>query len=172
MNDLEIRACTNDDLPDLKFLSEKTFTDSFGDDNKEEDLKAYLKENFSLDKLDGELRNEHSRIYIAYFRGEPAAYMKLNFEEAHTEKGYENALEVQRIYVMKQFKGKKIGLSLMEKAMEIARCARLNYIWLGVWEKNTAAMSFYRKLGFEKIGEHVFVIGEDRQVDYIMKLEL
>lgn len=172
MSELLIRECTLEDLSVLKFLSERTFTESFGDDNKEEDLKVYLEENFSPEKLRNELSNEHSTFYIVYNREEPAAYMKVNFEEAHTEKGYENSLEVQRIYVMKQYKGQKIGRSLMEKAVELGKCARLDYIWLGVWEKNTDALSFYKKLGFEKTGEHIFVIGEDRQKDYIMKLGL
>lgn len=172
MSELLIRECTLEDLPVLKVLSEKTFTESFGADNKEEDLKVYLEENFSDEKLADELKNEHSIFYLVYYREEPAAYMKVNFEEAHTEKGYENSLEVQRIYVLKQYKGQKIGRSLMEKAIELGRCRRLDYIWLGVWEKNSAALSFYAKLGFEKTGEHIFVIGEDRQKDFIMNLRL
>lgn len=171
-NDLLIRECTIEDLRILKTLSETTFIDSFGDDNNEEDLKVYLQDNFSIEKLEKELRNQNSRYYIALFHGEPAGYMKVNFEGAHTEKNYGDSLEVQRIYVLKKFIGQKIGKSLMERAMEIARSQNLYYLWLGVWERNTAAIGFYERMGFKKIGEHVFVIGNDKQLDYIMKLEL
>jgi len=171
-NDLLIRECTMEDLPILKTLSETTFIDSFGEDNDEEDLKAYLQENFSYEKLEKELRNENSRYYIVLFHGEPAGYMKVNFEGAHTEKDYGDSLEVQRIYVRKKFLRQKIGKSLMEKAMEIGRSRNLKYLWLGVWERNTAAIGFYERMGFRKIGEHVFVIGNDKQLDYLMKLEL
>ena len=172
IDDLLIRECTMEDLPILKALSETTFIDSFGEENNEQDLKAYLLDNFSVEKLDKELRNQHSRYYIALFRGKPAGYMKVNFENAHTEKNYGDSLEVQRIYVLKKFIGQKIGKSLMERAMEIARSRDLHYLWLGVWERNTAAIGFYERMGFKKIGEHVFVIGNDKQLDYIMKLEL
>ena len=171
-NDLLLRECTMEDLPIVKSLSETTFIDSFGEDNNEEDLKAYLLENFSVEKLEKELRNQYSRYYIVLFHGEPAGYMKVNFEGAHTEKNYGNSLEVQRIYVLKKFLGRKIGKSLMEKAMEIGRSGNLDYLWLGVWERNTSAIGFYERMGFKKIGEHIFVIGNDKQLDYLMKLEL
>ena len=172
MSDLLIRECTMEDLPTIKSLGEQTFIESFGEDNKKEDLNEYLLENFSPDKLEKVLQNVHSRFYLAFLSGEPAAYMKVNFEGAHTEKGYGNALEVQRIYVPRKYLGQKIGKKLMEKAMEIGRESDLDYLWLGVWEKNISAIGFYQSMGFEKIGEHIFVIGEDRQLDYLMKLEL
>lgn len=171
-DDLLIRECTMEDLPILKSLSEVTFIDSFGDDNNEEDLKAYLLENFSSEKLEKKLRNQHSRYYMALFLGEPAGYMKVNFEGAHTEINNENSLEVQRIYVLRKFIGQKIGKSLMEKAMEIGRSGNLDYLWLGVWERNIPAIGFYERMGFSKIGEHIFIIGNDQQLDYLMKLEL
>ena len=171
-NDLLIRECTIEDLQILKTLSETTFIDSFGEDNNEEDLKAYLQDNFSIEKLEKELRNQNSRYFLALLHGEPVGYMKVNFEGAHTEKNYGNSLEVQRIYVLKKFIGQSIGKSLMEKAKEIGRSQNLHYLWLGVWERNTAAIGFYERMGFKKIGEHVFVIGNDRQLDYLMKLEL
>jgi len=45
-------------------------------------------------------------------------------------------------------------------------------VWLGVWEKNNRAISFYKKWGFEKFGEHSFTLGDDIQNDWLMKKEL
>ena len=60
----------------------------------------------------------------------------------------------------------------MEVAIDLAYENNLEYVWLGVWEHNYKAIEFYKKKGFEKFGEHVFVLWEDEQVDYLMKLKI
>lgn len=37
-----------------------------------------------------------------------------------------------------------------------------------VWEHNLKAQRFYMREGFEKVGSHEFVMGEERQTDWIM----
>ncbi|NUO82171.1 hypothetical protein HUU05_19035 [candidate division KSB1 bacterium] len=41
-------------------------------------------------------------------------------------------------------------------------------MWLGVWERNAAAIAFYRKAGFVEVGTQTFQLGEDRQRDFLM----
>ena len=60
----------------------------------------------------------------------------------------------------------------MDKALTLAREQGKSYVWLGVWEKNEKAIRFYNKNGFYKISTHTFVIGDDAQTDYIMRLDL
>jgi len=98
--------------------------------------------------------------------------MKLNLDKTQTESEHDNTLEVQRIYVLREYKGKQIGKLLMQKAIEIGKSNNLNYIWLGVWENNINAIKFYEKLGFEKFDTHIFKLGEDEQIDNLMKLIL
>ena len=45
-------------------------------------------------------------------------------------------------------------------------------LWLGVWEHNPRAMTFYRKFGLEVVGTHAFMLGLDRQRDLIMSVKL
>jgi ribosomal protein S18 acetylase RimI-like enzyme len=45
-------------------------------------------------------------------------------------------------------------------------------VWLGVWELNARAIAFYEKWGFEKFGEHVFMLGTDPQTDFMMRKKL
>ena len=100
------------------------------------------------------------------------AYMKLNFDKAQTEPGHHNTLELQRIYILKEFKGKHIGKQLIQKTIEIGKENNLDYIWLGVWEYNLDAIKFYEKQGFKKFDTHIFKLGDDEQTDYLMKLIL
>ena len=65
-----------------------------------------------------------------------------------------------------------IGKILLDKAIELALDRKKDYIWLGVWEKNEKALAFYKKNNFIKISQHSFFMGDDEQLDYIMKKDL
>ena len=172
MNNYKIIRCTLKEIEELKEISEKTFIETFAEENTKEDMENYLKENFCYEKMEEEINNEGSIFYLVKCEDEVAAYMKVNFEKAQTESGYDNSLEIQRIYVLEKYKGKKIGKILMEKAKELGRTHNLEYIWLGVWENNFPAIKFYEKQGFEKFDTHIFVLGDDEQTDNLMKFVL
>ena len=61
---------------------------------------------------------------------------------------------------------------LYEKAIEIANQRNADYVWLGVWEENPRAISFYLKNGFVAFDKHIFKLGDDEQTDIMMKLLL
>lgn len=167
-----IKECSLEDIEKLKYISEKTFCETYSSENTEEDMKNYLKENFSYEHIESEVKNSASRFYIVEHNKEIIAYMKLNFDKAQTKNGHNNTLEVQRIYVLQEYKGNQIGKRLIEKAIQIGRDNDLKYIWLGVWENNINAIKFYEKQGFEKFGTCIFKLGEDEQIDNLMKLIL
>ena len=96
----------------------------------------------------------------------------LNFGQAQTEFNDNKALEIERIYVLKEFYGKKVGQVLYDKAFDIAKQAGADYLWLGVWEENQRAINFYKKNGFVEFDKHIFKLGDDEQTDIIMKLKL
>jgi ribosomal protein S18 acetylase RimI-like enzyme len=99
-------------------------------------------------------------------------YLKINTGQAQTELQDSQALEIERIYVLKSFHGKKVGQLLYEKAMSVAAELGVNYVWLGVWEKNARAIRFYSKNGFEPFDKHIFKLGDDVQTDIMMKKAL
>lgn len=172
MEQFIIKECTLEDAEKIKNISEKTFYETFSNENTKEDIENYLRENFSYEQVESELKNNNSRFYIVMYNEELAAYMKLNFDKAQSEKEHNNTIEVQRIYVLKEYKGNHIGKGLIQKAIDIGRDNHLKYIWLGVWENNINAIKFYEKLGFKKFDTHIFKLGEDEQTDNLMKLIL
>ena len=95
--------------------------------------------------------------------------MKINVGDAQTDMRDPDALEIERIYVTRDFQGLGLGRALVDKAMEAARAAKKKSVWLGVWEKNGNAISFYKKMGFSKAGSHDFYTGKKRQTDFIMR---
>jgi len=81
----------------------------------------------------------------------------------------DDSLEIERIYVIKKHQGKGIGNILMDKAINVARKNRKKYVFLGVWENNISAISFYKKNNFVKFDTHVFQLGDSKQTDWLMK---
>lgn len=169
---MQITKIDISDIENLQKISIRTFSETFSDVNSEEDMQKYLSEKLSLEQLKSEFENPNSEFYFAEENGEILGYLKLNFGNAQTEITDENAVEIERIYVLKEFLGQKVGQKLFEKSVEIGRERNCSYIWLGVWEENHRALRFYEKNGFEIFGKHDFVLGTDVQTDLMMKLNL
>lgn len=74
--------------------------------------------------------------------------------------------------MVKEYHGKKVGQLLYEKAIQVGLALGASYVWLGVWEKNLRAISFYRKNGFVEFDKHIFRLGNDEQTDIMMKRRL
>ena len=91
---------------------------------------------------------------------------------AQTELKENIGLEIERIYVLKEFHGKNVGQILYDTAFEVAKRINAEYLWLGVWEHNPRAINFYKKNGFVEFDKHIFKLGDDEQTDIMMKLKL
>ena len=119
-----------------------------------------------------EVKNENSEFYFAKIDNEVIAYLKVNYGESQTELKDNKSLEIERIYVSKEFHGKNVGQLLYNKAIEVAEQRGSEYVWLGVWEQNPRAIRFYEKNGFAVFDKHIFKLGNDEQIDILMKLKL
>lgn len=172
MNDIDIQKVTLNDIAQLQKIGRQTFIETFSEANSEENMKNYLEEGFSIEKLTNEINNKNSEFYFATFNNEIIGYLKLNFGDSQTELNDHKALEIERIYVSKEFHGKKVGQFLYDKAIQIAKQKNAEYVWLGVWEENLRAISFYKKNGFVEFDKHIFKLGKDEQTDIMMKLKL
>lgn len=155
-------------LQALQAIAKQTFTETFGSQNTAEDLAKFLSEEYDFDKLKAEVENPESFYYFYYFEDELAGYLKLNVGAAQTESDYPESLEIQRIYVLQKYQGKRIGLAMMQQALAVAEELKKPQVWLGVWENNFKAQAFYQKSGFKKVGSHDFILGDDKQTDYIL----
>ena len=172
MENIEIRKVTLADIEALQQIGRVTFSETFSDSNSEENMAKYLEEGFAIDKLTKEVCNTASLFYFALLNNQAVGYLKLNTGNAQTEAEVERALEIERIYVLANYHGKKVGQLLYNKAMQVAQELNSTYVWLGVWEKNHKAIRFYQKNGFVAFDKHIFKLGEDEQTDIMMKKEL
>lgn len=169
MESFRISRVIPEEVELLLDFSRTTFFDFFGPVNEPANMKAYASIAFTHEKMLSELTNPDSEFYFAIVDNEVAGYLKLNYNAAQTEFKDSNALEVERIYVSRQHHKKNIGKKLLDFATNKAMEKGFEYIWLGVWEHNHNAIGFYQHHGFKTIGSHEFMLGDDRQTDFLMK---
>jgi len=167
-----IRAVQITDIESLLKIGKATFAETFVDDCAPADMEIFLEEQHNYDLIKSELKNPESRFFFAVLDNEIAAYLKVNTGKAQTEAKLENAFELERIYVLAQYQGKRIGKMLLEYSIDLAKTENYSWVWLGVWEYNSKAIRFYEKNGFEIFDSHPFIVGTDHQTDVLMKLKL
>ena len=169
MDQIEVKEASINEIEVLQRIGKETFYETFAISNTEEDMEKYLSESFSDERMTAELNNPDSLFFIAWKGETPVGYMKLNVGKAQTELQDDAALEIERIYVKSSYHGKNVGLLLYEKALAIAELQQKSYMWLAVWEENPRAISFYKKNGFVEFDKHIFKLGNDEQIDIMMK---
>ena len=169
---LVFRPVTADDIDELQQLSRSTFETAFAHLNKPEDIEAYLDKAFSRDQLLSEVTNKESIWYFLTYENKAIAYLKLNKGNAQQELKESHSMELERIYVAAGFQGKGLGHILIDKAIDEARKAKVDFLWLGVWEKNLRAKKLYEEKGFVEFSSHQFLLGSDIQTDILMRLDL
>lgn len=169
---MTFERCTIQDAETLRSIAEQTYRETFSADNKTAIMDAYTQEAFNSDKIETELRNPDSTFYFGVDNDVCVGYIKLNVGEAQTELQETDSLELERIYVLQAYQGKRYGQQMLDFAIHQARRQGMQSIWLGVWEHNIKARKFYEKNGFARFGEHDFVMGDDRQTDYLLRKQL
>jgi len=169
---VELRKVTLHDLKQLRDIGIQTFSETFNKDNDSNDMQSYLDDKFSSEHLTKEINNPESEFYFAELEQQKIGYLKVNTGKAQSENLLDESLEIERIYVLKEFHGNGFGKLLFDKALEVSRQSSFKRLWLGVWEHNLKAIKFYQRQGFEKFAEHEFVLGDKVDTDWLMKLEL
>ncbi len=174
MQEIKIRRADLKDAEMLAELSRQTFRDAFHDNpkNAPEDMAVYMNSAFNLSQIRAELTEPKAIFLIAEIENEAVGYAKLLIDTREPEIEAEKPIELARLYSKQDFLGKGVGAKLMSKCFEFARQNGFDAMWLGVWEFNPRAQTFYRKHGFYEVGKHIFQLGSDAQIDVLMRKEL
>jgi ribosomal protein S18 acetylase RimI-like enzyme len=167
-----IRTAKKEEAEAIGKLAAETFTETFEWYNTAQNMREYNNSHFKPNHILTEIEDKNSILYVALIDEVIIGYAKLKSSEAPEELGTLSHIEIERLYVSKNFHDKKVGLALMNTCIETAKQKNLDVIWLGVWEHNPRAINFYTRMGFQKFGSHIFQLGDDAQTDYLMKLNL
>lgn len=169
---VQIKKIGLKDLPLLRTISLTTFTEAFYSKNNPEDFYAYTSMAFTDEKLKSELAENDSEFFFIYEDEILAGYFKLNKFINHLEKYDPGFIELQRIYISKEFQSTGLGAYTVKYILEYVKNLRFKTLWLGVWEHNSGAIRFYKRMGFKEVGSHDFKLGSSLQRDILCSLDL
>lgn len=159
---IQIRKANVEDAVHIALLGGITFTETFSEYFRDkEDLFKYNEKTFSVAKIKSSLQKENNAFWIAFWNELPIGYAKLKKYSATEFLSYENVSQLQKIYVLREFIGKKVGESLLEVLEKYFSESISSHLWLSVLKANGKALKFYHKNNFENIGEHGFQIGKE-----------
>lgn len=172
MSDIRIRRASTDDSLILAQLARRTFLSSYGDRNEPKHIQEYVALAFTPARMSHELADTNSAFFIAEHDAEPIGYAKINLHRSIEQAAGEDAAELERIYVSREYFGYGIGRMLMDAAVAQVSLHGGSIVWLGVWKQNPEAVAFYRKCGFKIVGSKVFMMGREPQEDHLMMLTI
>ena len=169
MNDTVIRRATPDDAPALAELGAVTFIEAFGQLYSPEDLQAFLEDSHSVAAYARALANPDYALWVAERDGRAIGYAQagpcgLPHADATPADG-----ELKRLYLLKSAQNGGIGAALFEQALAWLERDGPRTLWISVWSENYGAQRFYGRYGFEFAGEYEFIVGEQRDREFMYR---
>ena len=166
---IRIRRAVEDDALALSVLAEATFRAAFAESNTAANMQLHCAAHYGQALQLAEIRESSLETWVAELDSRLVAYIQLRFDAASLAIEGKRSVEIQRFYVDASHHGTGLARELMAHAVARADAVGCAVLWLGVWERNAKALAFYRKWGFEIVGEHIFKVGADPQRDLLMR---
>lgn len=165
---LAVRRAGLHDARSLAEFAETTFRDTFGAQNTEEDMRLHCERSYGEVLQAAEIVAPDRVTLLAEENGSIVGYAQVRWAEAPACVAARKPGEIQRLYVAREWRGRGVAQALMHASLAAIGARGSDAAWLGVWERNPRAISFYRKFGFAEVGAHVFPLGRDPQRDLVM----
>ena len=169
---ITIKTLEPQDYDRLLAFAKRTFIDTYAEYNTPENMQLHIEKTYTVAALLQELDLPDTEYSLAYDVENLIGYCKVRCTLHPPELENEKHIELERLYVDKAYKGQGVGKKMINHCAENARNNGFEVLWLGVWSRNENALAFYKKLNFQQFGTHTFVLGEDQQIDFLMKINL
>lgn len=149
---IEIRKAKPEDAEYVALLARITFREAFAKDawTDESILCDYLSTTFSVAKIRSSIEKENNVYWLAFADDLPVGYAKLKKFSPYENLNDDSPAQLQKIYVLNDFIGKRIGERLQNALFDEVVKSRIKTLWLAAWDKNDKAIRFYEKHGFRK----------------------
>ena len=132
-------------------------------------MSEYVATAFSPQQIESEIADPRNVFFVAEESDGLAGFAKLRDGAVPSCVQGQSAIEVERMYVGKEWFGTGVAVRLMDVVLDEAAGMNRQSVWLGVWEHNLRAKAFYGKYGFHVVGAKDFLVGTDRQTDLVME---
>ena len=169
-----IRRATAEDAAALAELGTATFIESFGQLYVPRDLQAFLEESHSVEAYAKVLANPHYALWIAERPAEDGTPRAIGYAQAgpcglpHDDAKPGDG-ELKRLYLLKSEQNGGVGRALFDQALAWLERDGPRPLWISVWSENLGAQRFYGRYGFEFAGEYAFIVGEQRDREFMFR---
>ena len=116
---VELKRGTLNDLFTLKELVSMNYIDTCDKDITQAYITEYIDKTFTIPKLSKELTREDSLFYLMYVDKKLVGYTKLNKYEAQLDIKSPKSLEIEKIYILKDYQSKGLGKTLLNEIKDI-----------------------------------------------------
>ena len=165
---MDLRPALAADAASLAELGARSFTVKFGHLYRPEDLASFLADSHGEAKVAKEIADPAMRIMLAQDGERLLGYCKLVMACGWPEYARgDRVIELKQLYTDPEATGKGIGARLMDWAMEEARRFAADEIQLSVWSENFGAQKFYARYGFGKVADIHFMVGQQRDEEFL-----
>lgn len=168
---ISYRMALPSDLDELRSVALKTNIEKWTPFYKPIDLENYLKDTFNVDKLKASLENPDHAWYLALDGNKIIGYTQgcpchLPFDGAKDTDG-----EVGKLYLLEKYQNKGIGTKLLEGIINWIESRFSKTIYVSVFSENPGAQRIYFRHGFEKVGQYLLPVGEQQDIEFILRRE-
>jgi ribosomal protein S18 acetylase RimI-like enzyme len=163
-----IRKADRRDAKELSQIAETVFRATFGPANTADDMRIHSERTYSEARQADEISNPNMCTLLSEEAGKLIAFAQLRWGPAPAAVSGRSPAEIYRLYVLDAWHGKGVARMLMDACLAEMQRHGSDIAWLGVWERNPRAISFYTKCGFVEVGAHDFLLGTDLQRDIVM----
>ncbi|MFL6427038.1 MAG: GNAT family N-acetyltransferase [Acidobacteriaceae bacterium] len=166
-----LRLCAAGDEEALALVGAATFLETFAGLLTGPDIVAHCRVQHAASRYAAWLADAQYRLCLAELKSAPVGFAVLSPPDlplALTE----DDIELKRIYLLHRFQGGGLGRALLGWSAAQARSMGKKRLLLGVKADNATALAFYDRVGFVRIGERKFLVGDMWCDDYILSLAL
>jgi ribosomal protein S18 acetylase RimI-like enzyme len=169
-----IRVAHRGDESRLALVGRATFLESYASLLPAEDILAHTEKHHAPTVYAAWLADKRFSCWLveAGPGKAPVGYMVLSPPDLQLADLAASDLEVKRIYLLHPFQRRGLCRAMMQKATQFARVAGFERLLLGVYSRNTAALAFYNRIGFHRVGERQFRVGASEYFDHILGINL
>ena len=169
--EIVLRRCASGDEDALALVGAATFLETFAGLLPGADLLKHCRVQHAAAQYAAWLADANYRLCLAELGGAPVGFAVLSPPDLPVAMTADD-IELKRIYLLQRFQGGGLGRRLLSWSANEAREMGRKRLLLGVKADNTAALAFYERMGFERIGERKFLVGNLWCDDFILSLAL
>ena len=167
---------TEADSSHAGYISEfgsKSFIHSYQCTLPLDELKKYTNVAFKKSNILEEINSSSATYFICQnSKSDPCGYAKLIQSPPPICINSNSCIELQRLYVDSDYRGRGVGKLLELHSESFAKTRNISDIWLRVWDGNTVAQNIYKKWEFTIVGDEQYQVGKHKRTVLMMSKSL